>query len=83
MKKENAMVAMYNSHEEAEQAVKSLQKSGYNMKNLSIVGKDYHTDENVVGYYNMGDRMMQWGGNGAFLGSLWGLMVGSAFFIRH
>jgi uncharacterized membrane protein len=81
MKKENAMVAMYNSHEEAEQAVKSLQKSGYNMKNLSIVGKDYHTDENVVGYYNMGDRMMQWGGNGAFWGSLWGLMVGSAFFM--
>jgi uncharacterized membrane protein len=72
---------MYNSHEEAEQAVKSLQKSGYNMKNLSIVGKDYHTDENVVGYYNMGDRMMQWGGNGAFWGSLWGLMVGSAFFM--
>lgn len=81
MKKENAMVAIYNSHEEAEQAVKSLQKSGYNMKNLSIVGKDYHTDENVVGYYNMGDRMMQWGGNGAFWGSLWGLMVGSAFFM--
>jgi hypothetical protein len=26
------------------------------MKKLSIVGKDYHTEEHVVGYYNAGDR---------------------------
>jgi hypothetical protein len=41
MKKGNAMVAIYDSHEEAEQAVKKLQHGGYNMKNLPIVGKDY------------------------------------------
>ncbi len=81
MKKENAMVAIYNNHEEAEQAIKKLQKNGYDMKNLSIVGKDYHTDENVVGFYNMGDRMTQWGANGAFWGSIWGMLLGSAFFI--
>jgi uncharacterized membrane protein len=81
MKKGNAMVAIYDSHEEAEQAVKKLQQSGYDMKNLSIVGKDYHTAENVVGYYNTGDRMKQWGGNGAFWGSIWGMLVGSAFFM--
>jgi uncharacterized membrane protein len=81
MKSENAMVAIYDNHNDAEQAIKELQKGGYDMKNLSIVGRDYHTDENVVGYYNTGDRMKEWGGNGAFWGSLWGLMVGSAFFI--
>ncbi len=81
MKSENAMVAIYDTHGDAEQAIKELQKGGYDMKNLSIVGRDYHTDENVVGYYNTGDRMKEWGGNGAFWGSLWGLMVGSAFFI--
>jgi len=27
------------------------------MKKLSIVGKDYHTEEHVAGYYNIGDRM--------------------------
>ena len=81
MKKGQAMVAIYNSHEEAEQAVKKLEKDGFEMKNLSIVGKDYHTDENVIGYYNTGDRMKQWGSNGAFWGSLWGLLVGSAFFV--
>ena len=50
------------------------------MKKLSIVGKDYHTDEHVVGYYNAGDRMMYWGKQGAFWGGLWGLLFGSAFF---
>jgi uncharacterized membrane protein len=81
MQNENAMIALYNSHEEAEQSVKNLQKSGYDMTKLSIVGKDYHTDENVIGYYNVGDRMKKWGGTGAFWGSLWGLLFGSAMFI--
>jgi len=27
------------------------------MKKLSIVGKDYHTEEHPSGYYNTGDRM--------------------------
>jgi hypothetical protein len=50
------------------------------MKNLSIVGKEYHTEEHVVGYYNAGDRMKYWGGTGAFWGGFWGLLFGSAFF---
>jgi len=50
------------------------------MKQLSIVGKDYHTEEHVVGYYTTGDRMMYWGKLGAFWGGFWGLLLGSAFF---
>jgi hypothetical protein len=50
------------------------------MKKLSVVGKDYHTDEQVVGYYNAGDRMKSWGKQGAFWGGLWGLLFGAAFF---
>ena len=52
------------------------------MKKLSIVGRDYHTDEHVVGYYNTGDRMKVWGKAGAFWGGLWGFLFGSAFFQR-
>jgi uncharacterized membrane protein len=73
------MSALYDTHELAEQAVKKLQHQGYEMSQLSIVGRDYHTEENVVGYYNMGDRMRKWGGNGAFWGSMWGMLFGSAF----
>ena len=50
------------------------------MRTLSIVGKDSHTDEHAVGYYNTGDRMKYWGKMGAFWGGFWGLLFGSAFF---
>jgi len=76
----NAVIAVYGNHSSAEDAVKELQKSGFDMKKLSIVGKDYHTDEQVVGYYNAGDRMKYWGKLGAFWGGFWGLLFGSAFF---
>ena len=57
----NAAIAVYDTHSEAENAVKELQKSGFDMKKLSVVGKDFHRDEQVVGYYNAGDRMKYWG----------------------
>jgi uncharacterized membrane protein len=80
MNKNNSIVAIYPSHTSAETAVKELQQSGFDMKKLSIVGRDYHTDEHVVGYYNAGDRMKYWGKIGAFWGGFWGLLFGSAFF---
>ena len=76
----NSVVAVFGSHAQAEDAVRELQKDGFDMKKLSIVGKDYHTDEHVVGYYTTGDRMMYWGKLGAFWGGFWGLLFGSAFF---
>ena len=81
MSKENSVVAIYQTHTAAEEAVKELQRGGVNMQKLSIVGKGYHTDEQVVGYYNTGDRMKYWGETGAFWGGFWGLLFGSAFFI--
>jgi hypothetical protein len=80
MNKDNSVVAIYPSHTAAEAAIKELQKSGFDMKKLSIVGRDYHTDEHVVGYYNVGDRMKHWGKIGAFWGWIWGCLFGSAFF---
>lgn len=80
MSDQNAVAAIYKTHTEAEAAVKELQKSGFDMKKLSVLGKDYHTEENVVGFYNAGDRMKFWGKLGAFWGGLWGILFGSAFF---
>lgn len=76
-----AVVAVYDTHKEAEQAVRELEKSGVDMQKLSIVGKDYYTEEEVVGYYTTGERMKAWGKTGAFWGGLWGLLFGSAFFL--
>jgi uncharacterized membrane protein len=80
MSKLDSAVAVFHTHPEAEQAVQELQRAGIDMHSISIVAKDTHTDEQVVGYYNIGDRMKRWGGTGAFWGGFWGLLFGSAFF---
>ena len=77
----NSVVAIYDTHEQAERAIKELQEAGVDMKSLSIAGKDTHTDEHVVGYYNAGDRMKHWGKVGAFWGGFWGLLFGSGLFL--
>ena len=80
MTENNAVTGIYPTHSEAEAAVKALQQAGFDMQKLSIVGKDYHTEEHVIGYYNAGDRMKFWGKLGAFWGGFWGLLFGSALF---
>ena len=42
MAESNTVVGIYNSHTESEATIKELQRSGFDMKKLSIVGKDYH-----------------------------------------
>ena len=76
----SSVVAIYDTHEQAERAIKELQQAGVDMKSLSIAAKNTHTDEHVVGYYNAGDRMKYWGKVGAFWGGFGGLLFGSAAF---
>ncbi len=77
----NVTVGVFDTHEQAETAIKELQRSHFDMRQLSIIGKDYHTEEHVVGYYNTGDRVRFWGKLGAFWGGLFGLLFGSAFLV--
>jgi hypothetical protein len=77
----SSVVAVYNSHAEAEQAVAKLSEASFDIKKVSIIGKDYHSEERVVGYYTTGDRMKHWGGMGAFWGGIWGLLFGAGFFL--
>jgi hypothetical protein len=83
MSDSSVVVAVYEAHTAAEQAVKELQTFGFDMKKLSIVGRNPHAEEHVVGFYNAGDRIKSWGktgaGAGAFWGGIWGLLFGAAF----
>jgi hypothetical protein len=51
----NAMVAVYDTRIEDEAGIKKIQKAEFAIKELSITGKDYHTDEHVVECHNTGD----------------------------
>ena len=46
----DSVVAVYDNHAAAEAAVRELAKSGFDMKKLSIIGKDYSTEEGIVGF---------------------------------
>jgi uncharacterized membrane protein len=77
----DSIVAILNAHTEVQAIVQDLQKTGFDMKKLSIVAKDYHAEEHVVGYYNTNGKVRYWGDLDAFWGGFWGLLVGSAFLL--
>jgi hypothetical protein len=76
---QDTLVAVFADHLAAEVAIRKLVGSHFDVKQLSIVGQGYHTDEQVVGFYNTGDRVRFWGKRGAFWGGLWGLFFGGMF----
>jgi hypothetical protein len=81
MSSKNSIVAVYQTHMDAEAGVRELQRAGFDMTTLSVAGREYHSGEHLVGYYNSGYRMKYWGKMGAFWGGLWGFLAGAAFFV--
>jgi hypothetical protein len=78
---ENSVVAVFGEHCGAENAIRELKKTGFDIKRFSIVGRDFQSEDNVIGFYTTGDRLAYWGQRGAFWGGLWGFLVGAAFLI--
>jgi uncharacterized membrane protein len=79
MEHSDSVIAVFADHQKADAAIKKLTLSGFDMKDLSVVGKGYHTEEKAIGFYNIGDRMKFWGARGAFWGGFWGLFLGGLF----
>ena len=79
MSNKNSCITIFKTHQEAEQAIMELERAGFDMKKLSIIGKGYEREENVIGYYNGINRVKLWGKRGAFWGGLWGVVFNPAF----
>ncbi|QQO36243.1 hypothetical protein JJC00_12055 [Bradyrhizobium diazoefficiens] len=75
----DAIVAVFTDHQGAEAATKKLAEGGFDLKKLTLVGKGYHSEEKIIGFYNTGDRVRFWGKYGTFWGGLWGLLFGGIF----
>ena len=73
------VVAVYTDHQAAEQAVAKLRDASFDVTKLSIIGKDYHPQEKMVGYYTTGEGMKYWGLRGAFWGGMWACCSAPAF----
>jgi hypothetical protein len=78
---QSSAVAVFSDHSGAENAIRTLKNSGFDITKLSVLGKDFPSEDNVVGIYGAGDRLKYWGKMGAFWGGMWSLLPGSAFLI--
>lgn len=74
-----AAIATFDTHSAAETAIRKLGLAGFDITRLSVVGKGYHVDEQVIGFYNQRDRIRFWGSEGAFWGAMWTLFFGGLF----
>jgi hypothetical protein len=75
MTQTHTIVGHFPSHAEAERVVLELQKEGFDMQKLSIIGKDYQTTEQVRGFLTWKDTAKA----GATGGGYWGSFVGGLF----
>ena len=53
MTKNHAVVAVFADHTGAEAAIRKIAGGGLDVKHFSIIGKGYHTEEKVIGFYNI------------------------------
>jgi hypothetical protein len=74
-----AVVAVFDNHEYAEAAVRHLADTEFDITKISVIGRGFHTEQHVAGFYNAGDRIKCWGKEGAFWGSLWTLLLGGLY----
>jgi hypothetical protein len=76
-----SVVAVYKTHSEAEDAVRLLTGAGVPVKQISIVGKDWQSREDVQGYYQPADAIKDAAGSGAWFGGLFGMLLGFGLFV--
>jgi hypothetical protein len=78
LEENTSAVGFFGQHSAVEHAIRELQNAAFDIKKLSIIGRDYQSEDNVTGFYSAGDRMKYWGKLGAFWGRMWGLLDGAA-----
>jgi hypothetical protein len=77
----SSIVAVYPDHATAEKAVRQLHEAGFELGDLSIVGRDFQETEQPYGFVSRGDYVKAGAKTGMWLGGLFGLFVGAGFLI--
>jgi hypothetical protein len=69
---------VFTTHGQIEAAVGVLVAAGCDRRQLSVVGKDYHTADQAIGCYNADGRVRFWGKFGSFWSRLSSQLHGGA-----
>lgn len=81
MEDNETVVATYKTHVEAEDAIQRLHQGGLPVDRISVMGRDWQVREDVQGYYHPGGAAVEGAQEGAWLGGLFGLLMGFGFFL--
>lgn len=71
-----SVLASYDAHNKAENAIIRLQESGFDVTRFSIVAVDLFLSEKALGFYRASDRIKKWALSGGFWAGFWGLLFG-------
>jgi uncharacterized membrane protein len=73
------VIGVYDTLEEAEQAIERLHEEGVSLEDVSIVGQGLQSETKIHGFVTTGDLAKESAGVGAFFGGLMGMLAGTAF----
>jgi uncharacterized membrane protein len=79
MSYESSIVVVYSHLDEAEESVKKLGESGFPIQHVSIIAKDLGTEKKVHGFVTSCDVAKSSAKTGAWVGGIFGALVGAAF----
>lgn len=74
-------VALFSDSLRTEAGVRALRQAGFDLRRLSIVGRNYHKEEHVAGVIDRGDGPRYWGRFGKLWSSWSGVPAGSALLL--
>ena len=76
---QESVVGVYNTLDMAEAAVRALDAGKFPVNQISILAKDIQDEKKVHGYVTACDVSKTGAKTGAWVGGIFGLLVGSAF----
>ena len=78
--KKDTLIAVYDKHDDAADAVEALIKADFGKEHISVLGKGEMRQEDSFEYKKENEDILYWGKMGAFWGGLWGFFMGALFF---
>src|SRR5262249_19970487 len=79
MSQESSLVGIYHHLDVAEEAVRQLGQGGFPIQHVSVIAKDLGSEKKIHGYVTSCDVAKSSARGGAWVGGIFGLLVGAAF----
>jgi hypothetical protein len=76
---DQSIIGVYDTMAQAEEAVRKLGEGGYPIEQVSILAQNLESEKQVHGFVTTGDVAKTGAATGAWVGGLFGVLLGAAF----